>query len=130
MILRRILLHSPVRSFINLIIIKSRSFGSKSRYFAYRFFSCKHALTTPFFSWLASTDNLATHDAKGTYLNLLVLILLIKLLFLFFPSRYSSSIAYALYLGFDDGPPCLNKISYFVLLFAFSTLALATHRIS
>lgn len=37
-ILRRILRHSPVRSFINLIWIKSRSFGSNSRYYAVIFY--------------------------------------------------------------------------------------------
>jgi len=108
-VLRMLLLQQPVRTFIILTMVKSPGFGSNFRHSGVILTS---GLSTYF---LASNVNLVTHYAKGTFFSLRFE-LLIKLLFIFVPSWYSTTIAYILYLVFEEGSPIQTVYQPFYFL--------------
>jgi len=121
-VLRMLLLQQPVRTFIILTMVKSPGFGSNFRHSGVILTS---GLSTYF---LASNVNLVTHYAKGTFFSLRFE-LLIKLLFIFVPSWYSTTIAYILYLVFEEGSPIQTVYQPFYFL-DLSTFTHAICRIS
>src|ERR1700754_1536388 len=103
-------------------MIRSLSFGSNLRYLLL-YYNC-----FIFAYLLASSINLLTHYAKGTLLLFIIILLelLIKLLFLSFPSRYLSfTIAYISYLALEEGSPynsnrsLIYLFNYIIRLFCF-----------
>ncbi len=113
-----------VRTFIILIIVKSLGFGSNNRYYL---FFLTIGLSTHI---LASNVNLVTHYAKGTFLLIYLLELLIKLLFHMFPHGTFRCRLYIVFSLWGRFPIYSNNFLFILLFLGYSVFVHTNNRIS